>query len=884
MFIKRLELENIKSYRDACYEFGEGVIAIIGENGSGKTTIIEAIAWALFNVLEYKKNDFVRHGQKRGTVRVTFTSPTDGREYIVHRDTSDKYEIYDPQNKIRIAQGKSEVMSFLHKALGIGNVDLQTFFKCAIGVPQGTFTADFLLSTSERKSVFDRLLKVEEYKQASESLLSTQRYGEQRESEIIERILRMEGEIKYLKSYEVKIKEVETEIHKLSNELRELKLKFEQKSKSVEKLNELEKKFVELENDLRQLRSEKQRNEELFEQKRRELEEAEQAVKKIAEVEKSYLRHQEIEENLKELDQKRSQRNKLLENKNTIEIEISKLNSSLEKLKEDLQKQEEALVKIDQLKALVPKQEELEKTLEEAQGKVHVEKNLREQLRNLEKKIEILRKEYEEKNKQSQELEKQLQGIEDYDLLNASFNELTEQITYLQAKFEAEEKFKREIKNGLCPILAQKCLNLREGETLESFVNKETSNLSMEIKSLKAKREVVKSKLQVSREAERKRVKLEGLKADLERIMQEGKSLRKEQEELNAELEKIEKSIPNLSKIKKELEDLGNPKAQIRLLEEEIKKKPKLQEKISQTEKQISQLFEKAKTLKIQIDSFGDVELEWQRLSKEREDTLEAYKQYLKYEKTAKTFPKVQQEFSEIKGNLENLAKRLSEVERDFADICKIYNREQHEAEKCELQIMEVEQAQKKAELGNFQREFENCNKQIEKLEEIRKQMKKENEEKQKIEKVLETVQFVRETLKISGPLVVKNLISQISNKANRIFQEIMDNHEVTLEWTEDYSILLEEKGYKRPFVNLSGGEQMAAALAVRLAFLLLLSDIRIAFFDEPTTNMDAVRCEKLAQQIERISNSRYFNQLFVISHDSTFESLVDKPIYVSKQ
>jgi hypothetical protein len=32
------------------------------------------------------------------------------------------------------------------------------------------------------------------------------------------------------------------------------------------------------------------------------------------------------------------------------------------------------------------------------------------------------------------------------------------------------------------------------------------------------------------------------------------------------------------------------------------------------------------------------------------------------------------------------------------------------------------------------------------------------------------------------------------------------------LKWTEDYGILLEEDGFERPFVSLSGGEQMAAA------------------------------------------------------------------------
>jgi exonuclease SbcC len=65
----------------------------------------------------------------------------------------------------------------------------------------------------------------------------------------------------------------------------------------------------------------------------------------------------------------------------------------------------------------------------------------------------------------------------------------------------------------------------------------------------------------------------------------------------------------------------------------------------------------------------------------------------------------------------------------------------------------------------------------------------------------------------------------------------------------------------------------MVAALSVRLALLKQLSDIRIAFFDEPTVNMDAERRENLARQIGQV---RHFNQLFVISHDDTFEEAVD--------
>ena len=73
----------------------------------------------------------------------------------------------------------------------------------------------------------------------------------------------------------------------------------------------------------------------------------------------------------------------------------------------------------------------------------------------------------------------------------------------------------------------------------------------------------------------------------------------------------------------------------------------------------------------------------------------------------------------------------------------------------------------------------------------------------------------------------------------------------------------------------------MAAALSVRLALLKQLTDIRIAFFDEPTTNMDAERRENLAMQLAGLI--KHFDQLFVISHDDTFEGYVDNVVTVER-
>jgi len=64
--------------------------------------------------------------------------------------------------------------------------------------------------------------------------------------------------------------------------------------------------------------------------------------------------------------------------------------------------------------------------------------------------------------------------------------------------------------------------------------------------------------------------------------------------------------------------------------------------------------------------------------------------------------------------------------------------------------------------------------------------------------------------------------------------------------------------------------------LAVRMALLKELSEVNVAFFDEPTANMDEERRRNLAQQIGRIKD---FHQLFVISHDDSFEGYTDQII-----
>src|SRR5262245_19355882 len=179
MRITSVELTNIKSYHHAVIPFEKGATAIRGRNGAGKSTLVEAIGFALFDALPYKQAQFVREGERVGVVAVTFLSALDEREYQVVRKCGGVTEwyAYDPAIGARIAEQKVDMYAFLRQHLRIeGEVELPALFNDALGVPQGSLTADFLETGANRKKKFDALLQVEEYRKAAEKLNDTRQH------------------------------------------------------------------------------------------------------------------------------------------------------------------------------------------------------------------------------------------------------------------------------------------------------------------------------------------------------------------------------------------------------------------------------------------------------------------------------------------------------------------------------------------------------------------------------------------------------------------------------------------------------------------------------------------------------------------------------------
>lgn len=882
MHITKIELEDIKSHQKAAFEFTRGTTAITGENGAGKTTLIEAVAWTLFDLLDYKKDDFVRRGAKKGVVDVTFESGLDEREYRVHRDTGTSYYVYDPQLKTRIADKKEEVQRFLWQHLGVEvGTDLEALFRRAIGVPQGTFTAIFLETPTERKKAFDKLLKVEEYRQGAEKLRETATFIRNKLIETGNKIAFSEGKLADYERIENDFKTFGEQAENLNKTLEEIEKQVAEKSKSVKQFDETEAKVNELKSAFEKLTTEKTKAEIIFSQKENERRQAEQAQAVIKTVEADHKIHIESLGKLKELERERGEREKLNVEKQKIETAQAKIDSDKKRFEENLEKALKAHKEIEVLKTKVYDQEILEKQRDDLIEQLAAIRNKQEQIRKLDEKMNDLRGKFVKNKDQIKEAEAKTEAAKDYEFLQKRDSEITRDITRFRAKLEHDEQFQSEVRNGLCPILSQKCLNLKPGETLEGFLQNQFAEIKTQIGTLETEQKTIAVNLKVAREADKFSATLENLKQRETEIADEGKSYKAEKENLLKDVVDFDKIKVDSEETAAKLKALDNPKAKIKVLDEEAKREVLIREKLSEIERQITRLEEDRRINLESLENYKDLDANWKEFSDKRDQTASAHREFLINENLAKLLPEKELQLKNATAEIDKLKAELAKAETDFNEANKSYDREKHTLERAALSDAERRFAETKANLENARRRADELQRELETLRAIRLEMQFEFKEKERLEKVAEATEFIRETLKKSAPLVARNYVYHVSLEANQMFREISGNAERTLKWTEDYGIVLEEFGHERPFVNLSGGEQMAAALSVRLALLKQLSDIRLAFFDEPTTNMDAARRERLAEQISHITERQTFDQLFVISHDDTFEGYVDNVISV---
>lgn len=543
MLIKSVELKNIKSYRKERIDFSGGINGICGENGNGKTTLLEAIGYALFDFLPYNHTDFLRHGEKSGYVAVTVEG-NDEIEYLIVRKIGSvrDYYIKTPVGEIK---GKKDVTDWIgsHLFYNVNSEDeLPSLFENMIGVPQGTFTTAFLQAARARKTIFDNILRVEEYKTAFVNLLpvinSIKKNIDSLEREIIPLKARTEKypELKKEKeSLQEKITELRTNVHKINARISTLKEKKEELTGIKSKLENLNSKLTEERVRLDGL-------EEQLEKARMELNKCESSKKIVEELTPSEESFRKENEKIIELNGSRIKRDRLKDEMVKIDIEISSLTEKLDQISRIAGENEVLEEKKEQLVPEIKAEHELENSISEIKNELRNPmaelisriSNLREKSQRLEEinreiaELEVKITDLLPLKDKQLETEKQIKHLKNE--LEIPLKELLTDISALNEKEVQSLKLDEEMrrlkarKNELLPALEKKKVLEDEIKNISEFSDSLT-RLGFELSQAIEKKEHRDS---ISREIE----ELEEKSSSLVPLIEQQSKLETEQQEL----------------------------------------------------------------------------------------------------------------------------------------------------------------------------------------------------------------------------------------------------------------------------------------------------------------------------------------------------------------
>jgi exonuclease SbcC len=135
--IVEVEMINWRAYDQTSFKFKPGLNFIMGPNGKGKTSILEAISYALTGDVSVVDNpkDFLRDPKKPGTVKLTLAIK--GKNYLIERtqmpDKAGDVFLYDIDENQRLATHHKNVTPKIEEIIGVSSDFLKRIIYMAEG-------------------------------------------------------------------------------------------------------------------------------------------------------------------------------------------------------------------------------------------------------------------------------------------------------------------------------------------------------------------------------------------------------------------------------------------------------------------------------------------------------------------------------------------------------------------------------------------------------------------------------------------------------------------------------------------------------------------------------------------------------------------------------
>lgn len=218
--ITSLELSNWRSHHDTQLEFGKGTNLLIGRMGTGKSTILDAISFALFGTypaLDRRKislSDILRLNENTALVKLGFF--WSGKKYLISRTIERKKNNISTDAEITcdgklIDKGTTAVSSYLEALL---STDYDLFTR-AIYSEQNNIDYFLTLEPRRRKQEMDTLLGLDKFEVARVNCTSILNKVKN-ERTALEKNFNQQR----LDELQVKISEVEAKFQELTNSIK----------------------------------------------------------------------------------------------------------------------------------------------------------------------------------------------------------------------------------------------------------------------------------------------------------------------------------------------------------------------------------------------------------------------------------------------------------------------------------------------------------------------------------------------------------------------------------------------------------------------------------------------------------------------------------------
>ncbi len=925
--ILNIELENIKTYKYEKIVFSQGNNVLIGENGAGKSTILESIYLSLFGETVPGKTlaDIVRFGEKQGKVTIRFV--IDDTEYRIIDEITKKDETQATQKQIlinetleeTIAEGKNAVSAKIEEIL---DIDATTFIS-AVYASQGEIGKIVTAKESERKKLFDRLFQIERFEKAWSNLSKIEKIINfeiktlQNQIDIMKKGLQdIPKIIQEIEARNDELKQEKTSLNKLNSSFRELDKKFKVLEKFIIKHNQLvgqkdsiqqnilefKKKIEEHYKSLVVEGSEKDYECNLESIEKLNTKVTEKDVQITKQIDSQQEKITKLKVNIEKLNSLKQnyetyqERNE--EDKKYIKEEIEKnqtkildLSKNIEKWGEEIPKLEEKsnskLIslekekkKTDKIREDISKLEAKLSTLEDSADRYHA--------RIVKKRLNLSQ----DAGDNWQEVIKELSSInfeEELSKLTILLEEKEEiQREELSRKSSIEEGIRRVESDLLhmgnlsghetCPT----CKQPLSKETLEKLIltlNEEKTQLLNEKKSSVQSIKDLTSLVEGLKNKEKEFTNKKKLFDKIEPIFNELQDLEKEKDSVDEDYKKIEAKKLEL---KNEISD------------EEINK---LLDEIELTEILIRDLLDAKETLPKLI----------RKQEKLKDDLKEAQSilkeiQELQTKNDEKALTELEISITELKDEQVLLTKKQTITKELIIDL-KSLGSEEEKLEENNKALLEIETQDGFKEQKKIQTEREDTGKAISAkqtsiktliediipplIDQKNNLLQKESEVKEKESalqlenKKKEITTILRGLMRELPNRLLPTFIERINSAATEILQSIIPGSDIqSIVLNDDYSLNIIRLGNIENISVLSGGETIIIALALRLAFAKEFSALDSLILDEPTIFLDERRRGELVTVLER---NRLVRQMFVVTHDPDFERISDKTYFITK-